>query len=130
MPKMYIDTNKFVGFYQANHDSLVIFEELKEASPNLVTTEQTVNEFHRNRVSTLRWLIGKFRESTNFKPFTTSLMRAVPGHSDLLKMADSLKAPAKRVVDHLEALVKDEVEDPVAQGFAAIRGEKPFPLST
>jgi hypothetical protein len=129
MPKLYIDTNKFVGFYESNHDSLVIFEALAESAGSLVTTEQTVSEFHRNRVNTLRWLVGKFKDSVIFKPFTTSIMRAVPGHDELLRTADALKRPVRQVIDHLEEIIRDVAKDPVARGFASLYASPPFPLT-
>lgn len=125
MPKLYIDTNKFLGLYRTGKDSLAIFEDLTKHSDYLVTTSQTVNEFHRNRVSVLNWLIGEFNKSIEIKgPLGSSILKALDPYKVLKEKIENCGAEIKKhqaeVKKSLEELIEDETKDPIAVNFCAL----------
>lgn len=115
MAKIYVDTNRFIDFYQAAYDDIDIFEQLRRYAHSLVLTEQTVAEFRRNRVRTLNWLVREFRKSLEVKPYTTSILRSLPEHRELTTIVKDFKAKGKAIALRLEALIADEEKDPVAR---------------
>ena len=121
MPRLYVDTNKFIGFYRSGLEPLVIFEELTKYSDYLVTTLQTTKEFHRNRVSVLEHLIHQFRESTEVKmPCGTSILKDLPLHKELVALVKDYRDKAAKVVDFLKEVIQDEGKDQVANKFSAL----------
>lgn len=117
MAKIYIDTNIFIGFYQSTEDPISILDEIAEYSQHLVTSSQTINEFHRNRVGVLNKLIKNFRESAKkFNPFCTSLIKHLPEFDDLIEVCQQAKQKSRAIVNSLEAAKKRE-RDPVAIKF-------------
>jgi len=62
MTLIYIDTNVYLDFYQAAHDTVAIFDELYEVRESLVITEQTGIEFARNRNSRLSQLVANIKK--------------------------------------------------------------------
>lgn len=121
MARIYPDTNSFVDFYQAALENVDIFSELKSQAGRLVLTEQTVMEFRRNRVSTLKRVVSAFRKSVEIPPpYTTSVLRALPGHKELTEYCNEYKRKAKEVLKSLERLVADEPADPIAKEFLGL----------
>ena len=119
MAKIYIDTNIFIGFYQSSEDPISILDEIAEYSQHLVTSSQTINEFHRNRVGVLNKLIKNFRESAKFNPFYTSLIKHLPEFDALIEVCQQAKEKSLAIVNSLEAAKKRE-RDPVAIKFDMI----------
>jgi hypothetical protein len=62
--KIFPDTNCFIDFYRAGIERLDVFDELEQYKGSLVLTQQTVMEFRRNRVSTLKRLVAEFDKTT------------------------------------------------------------------
>jgi hypothetical protein len=120
MAKIYIDTNVFIDFYQAAKDPLAIFDELSRYTQYLVFTTQTLNEFQRNRVTVLKWLIKEFKKSVTVNPFTTSILREADHHKELIKIRDEFNSKAKDVSNYLTEMMADIEKDPVAKKFFSI----------
>ncbi|MBD2071878.1 DUF4935 domain-containing protein [Leptolyngbya sp. FACHB-671] len=119
MVKIYIDTNIFIGFYQSSNNPINILDEIAKYSQYLVTTSQTINEFHRNRIGVLNKLIKNFQDSVKFNPFCTSLIRDLPEFDDLTTKCREVREKSQLVIQKLET-AKKRNEDPVAQKFDAI----------
>jgi hypothetical protein len=124
MAKIYTDTNRFVDFYQAALDKIDVFDELQKYKGSLVLTEQTITEFRRNRVSTLNWLVTRFGKSLDVSaPYTTSLLKALPGHRELTELLDKCKKQGRTILEQLRQMIADEKKDPVAQKFLALAAD-------
>jgi len=59
MPKIFIDTNIFLGLYESNFNSLKIFKDIRQIEDNLVIPDQVYSEFVRNRDLILLRLINQ-----------------------------------------------------------------------
>jgi rRNA-processing protein FCF1 len=124
MAKICPDTNRFVDFYQVALDSIDVFDELEKYKGNLVLTEQTISEFRRNCVSTLKWLVTQFKKTIDVgSPYTTTVLRALPGHKELTELLAAYKKKGEAVLEHLRQLIADEKKDPVAQKFLALAAD-------
>lgn len=119
MVKIYIDTNIFIGFYQSSADLISVLDDIAKYPQYLITSSQTINEFHRNRIGVLNKLIKNFRESTEFKFFYTSLIKHLPEFNDLDEILKQAKEKSSSIISRLEA-TKKRSEDPVAQKFDTI----------
>jgi hypothetical protein len=125
MAKIYPDTNRFIDFYQAALDSIDIFDQLNAFKADIVLTEQTITEFRRNRVSTLRWLAKEFHKSITIgSPYTTTVLRSLPGHKELTGLFSAYKEKGKETLHYLNELIEDEAKDPIAQKFLALSGDQ------
>jgi rRNA-processing protein FCF1 len=123
MAKIYPDTNSFIDFYQAAHENVDVFDELQKYKNSLVLTEQTVTEFRRNRVSILNQVVAQFEKSICLRPYTTAIMKLLPGHEEFTKLLTDYKGKGKEILQHLRQLIADEKKDPVAQKFLSLAAD-------
>ncbi len=121
MGKIYTDTNRFLDFYRAANDNIDFFDELHKFKESVVLTEQTITEFRRNRVSTLKSLIANFKKTINVaSPYTSTVLRQLPAHKKLTELMAAYKKEGNKILEHLDQLRDDESRDPVAQKFVAL----------
>lgn len=119
MTKIYIDTNIFIDFYRASKNPISILDEIKKYSQYLITTSQTINEFHRNRILVLNKAIKDFQKSSNFQPFCTSLIQHLPEFNDLIKVCKEAEKKSLLIINKLEDAKKREL-DSIAVKFDAM----------
>lgn len=117
MSLVYIDTNVFLDFYQSATDRLVVFEEILARSSNVLLTEQTVDEFHRNRVARLTQLAEVIEKSAQQQIFTTAVVRALPGFQPWRKARDASREAALEIVKELRSWTVDPTADVVLAAF-------------
>lgn len=117
MALIYIDTNVFLDFYQASTDRLVVFDEILGRSRNVLLTEQTVNEFRRNRISRLTQLAENIRKGPHPQVYTTAVVQSLPGFKEWVKAKDAAKKAAQEISDELISWVTKEESDPVLAAF-------------
>lgn len=117
MSLVYIDTNVFLDFYQSATDRLVVFEEILSRSSSILLTEQTVDEFHRNRVARLTKLAEAVEKSTQQQIFTTAVVRALPGFEAWRKARDASKDAALEISKELRSWTVDPTGDVVLVAF-------------
>lgn len=114
MAKIYIDTNVFIDIYQSSSDPVGVVDTIANYAAYLVVPDQTVNEFHRNRVGVLDKLAKDFGRSVDVKPWFSSLIKHLPGFQDLTAAADEFRAKARNILHQIEA-ARDPANDPVAE---------------
>ncbi len=90
MTKIFIDTNIFLDMYRSNLDSDIknIMQFLYLNKKNLITTEQSINEFARNRYSILNETLKNFKEQTNIDRGSSAFLRSLSAYK---KYDDSFK---------------------------------------
>jgi hypothetical protein len=98
MAKIYPDTNRFIDFYRAAIDRVDVFDELMKYKSSLVLTQQTVNEFRRNRVSTLNWLATQFKKSTKTNSLPALILQLLPAYKELADLTARRKKQANQVL--------------------------------
>ena len=109
MTKIYTDTNWFIDFYRVALEDLAFLDELDKYKGTLIITRQTINEFRRNRISTLKRMISVFEESVKVcPPHTTALLRSLLAHEELKSITEGHKKKAKEVLDYLRQVIEDD----------------------
>nr|WP_255424878.1 PIN domain-containing protein [Corallococcus sp. CA053C] len=115
--RVYVDTNIFMDFYQSANDRLGVFEELRGRADKLITTEQTIAEFERNRAQRLSSLIDTFGKSIKIQPHTTSVIKALEEWPLLIKKRDEFQNHAASIQSRLASFLADPSADPVYTKF-------------
>ena len=123
MIRVFIDTNILLGFYQAAADRLVVFKTLGELRSRIVFTTQTRMEFERNRVVILRRIAKLLTETTKWSPYTTSIIRALPGFDDLTRVRDETQRIAKSMCEALQRAIEEPEHDLVLAEFEKLYGD-------
>ena len=109
MTKIYIDTNWFIDFYREAPPDLDWLDDLSKNKDTLVITRQTIDEFRRNRVATLKNVIGEFKKSVKVPPpHTTALIRSLPVYKELKSINENYKKKSNEVSDYLLQVIKDD----------------------
>jgi hypothetical protein len=116
MTLIYIDTNVYLDFYQATHDPVAVFDELYEVRENLVITEQTKQEYGRNRNSRLAQLVVNIEKSGSINPHTVSVVRDTPEFKEWLAAQRIAKTAVKKLAARINTWIADDDQDPVAKG--------------
>jgi len=119
MAKIYIDTNIFIGLYQDALDRIDTLDEIAKQSQHFITTSQTINEFHRNRITVINKLIKRLDESTKFDFSYPSLIRDLPECKELLVIRDQIKDKSSTIIKYLK-LAKNINQDLVGQKIVSI----------
>jgi hypothetical protein len=122
--RVYVDTNIFMDFYQSAHDRIGVFTELLDRAGSLITTEQTLAEFERNRAQGLSALIDAFSKSTDVEPYTTAIITSLEEWEPLIQKRDEYKKQAKEVLSRLKSFRADPSTDPVFKKFREVMGAK------
>lgn len=130
MPLIYIDTNVYLDFYQAAHDSVAVFDELYAVRENLAITEQTGLEFTRNRNSRLAQLVSNIKKSNSLSPYTVSVVRDTPEFKEWLAAQNAAAAAVKKLAARIDYWVAEEDQDPVMKGFKKLIGDMKFYTTT
>lgn len=110
MTKIFIDTNIFLDMYRANiqKDIKTIMQFLYQNKKYFITTEQSVNEFLRNRRKVLNEALDDFKKKTNIDNGTTTFLRSL---ASFKKYDDSLKKFQEQKKNIIEE-IKDKIENP------------------
>ena len=124
MTRVYVDTNIFMDFYQSAQDALGVFAELLGRADRLITTEQTLAEFERNRAQRLSVLIDAFSKSVKVQPHTTSVIKSLEEWPLLIEKRDEFKSHAAAVQSRLESFLAQPSVDPVYTKFREVMGAR------
>ncbi len=110
MTKIFIDTNIFLDMYRANiqKDIKTIMQFLYQNKKYFITTEQSINEFLRNRRKVLNEALDDFKKKTNIDNGTTTFLRSL---ASFKKYDDSLKKFQEQKKNIIEE-IKDKIENP------------------
>lgn len=117
MIQIYIDTNVFLDFYQSATDRLEVFQELQARATTILLTQQTVEEFQRNRVTRLVELAKNIEKTASLQIFTSAVVRELPAFSELIKLRDSALAVSRKITDELRSWATNEDSDIVLLEF-------------
>jgi len=114
--KIYIDTNWFLSFYQANQERQGVLDLIAERAHLVVMTDQNRTEFRRNRASLLQRLRENIIKSTKVQPYTTSILLGMPEHGRVLQAARDMSDAACALLDKLTEF-ESALEDKVSRTF-------------
>jgi hypothetical protein len=118
MPKIFIDTEKFIELYWTSKDISKIFQDFKKLQPFLVFTRQQIDEFIRNRDNQIDGIVlqiknnrldetlGKFGIIRQFQKFTK-----------IRELQDKIKELKKELIKEFLRIRDNPNEDKIFQFF-------------
>ena len=118
--KIFIDTNTFLDFYQSTHEPINILKDLNKNCKHFVLTEQSIDEFERNRDRIIERLISQVDKSIAFTPHTTSIVRQHKKFEKIVEKKKELEELRKEIVVDLNKLLSLKTPDPVRKAFLDI----------
>ncbi|TCL45235.1 PIN domain-containing protein [Harryflintia acetispora] len=119
--KIFIDTNIFLGLYNSNDSGNVkaFMRTLFKNKQILITTEQSVNEYLRNRTR----IISDFK-NTFFDPtattHTSSFVSSFSEYKDYLRCVKELKSCRKKVIGKIDTVLSDTKQDYIYESFVKL----------
>lgn len=119
---VYIDTNIFVDFYQSATDRLDAFNEIVAVAPQVVLPDQTVDEFHRNRVGCLARLIANINKTAKPSLHTVAAVRALPEFEQWKTLSDQTHQSAKAISAIIKRWLDTPAKDQVLMAFDQLAG--------
>lgn len=119
MTKIFIDTNIFLDMYRANlkNDIALIMDFLFKNKKYFITTEQSVNEFARNRYSILENALESFRKNTEVDNGSSSFLRSLSNYEDYKKSLEDYQSKRKEVMTEIQGKIDNPSEDIIYTKF-------------
>lgn len=113
MTKIFIDTNIFLDMYRANlpSDISALLGFIFKHKKHFITTEQSINEFTRNRLSILEEALESFKKISNVDKSSSSFLRSL---SNFKKYDDALRkyrAQRQAIVDEIQDKIDNVDKD-------------------
>jgi predicted nucleic acid-binding protein len=120
MIKIYVDTNILLDFYRKAHPPGALVDDLTKQVGHLVTTDQTINEFLRNRANVLNQLIRNFKTSTDVVLHTASVLMTLDDHGAFRAAHEVIKTKAEAILSRLNSMRDDLENDPAGQKIVSL----------
>lgn len=119
MSKIFIDTNIFLDMYRANlsNDISVIMGFIFKNKKFFITTEQSINEFTRNRFSILEQTLESFEKSTSISRGTSSFLRSLSSYEEYDKIMKRFQEQRQFIIDEIKAKKADLEKDLIYSKF-------------
>lgn len=122
MKKIFIDTNIFLNMYRANlpKDISVMMKLIYDSKKYFITTEQSINEFNRNRYTTIETVIYEFNKKTQIDNGYPSFIQSLKSFENYDKSIKKLLQNKKTVLDEIETILYDKSKDSIYKKFTAL----------
>lgn len=117
MPSIYIDTNIYLGFYESSEDRLVVFKEILERADSILLTQQTIDEFLRNRISCLLKLTQDIKRVSSVSMHTTAVVQSLPSFAKWKAAKESAEQAARDISKEISSWTEDDARDAVLAEF-------------
>lgn len=110
LAKIFIDTNIFLDMYRSNlpKDIKTIMQFLYQNKEYFITTEQSINEFTRNRHRILNETLDSFKNQTNIDKGASTFLRSL---ASFKKYDDSLKK-FREQRNYIIEEIQDKIDNP------------------
>ena len=130
--KIFIDTNIFLDMYRSNlqQDIKTIMKFLYQNKGYFITTEQSVNEFSRNRRKILSETLNSFKNQTNIDKGSSTFLRSL---TSFKKYDDSLKRfceQRNRIIEEIQDKIANPQKDDIFSKFQKLCKHDNVILST
>ena len=115
---IFIDTNIFLDFYRYNKNDniLNLFNEFKKYQKFLITTEQSIDEFNRNRDKTINDFIDILNSQLN-TIYDKNFLSNLDGFCDYIRSIKEANKSIKKMIDKCRDLMFNVNDDPVNKLF-------------
>lgn len=115
MVRIFIDTNVFLDMYRSNLQSDIetIMKFLFENKKYFITTEQSTNEFIRNRYTILRGTLDNFKRQSAIDESSSTFLRSLHSYKKyddaLKKFKEQKNLVIKEIEERIEFPEKDDI---------------------
>ncbi|QSZ66399.1 hypothetical protein RJ40_02235 [Methanofollis aquaemaris] len=113
MTRVFIDTNLFLGLYDAGEDFQTVIAEIERLKPDLLLPETVLDEFLRNRDRLLGHHAKALRNAAGAVQSPPSFLRDSPETAAFEEAAERYSHSLLALADEIEAMITDKKEDPV-----------------
>ena len=117
--KIFIDTNVFLDMYRSNlhSDIITIMHFLYQNKKYFLTTEQSINEFARNRHSILIEILDNYKKQTNIEKGSSSFLRSLKSFKDYDNSFKRFREQRNRVIEEIQGIIANPKNDDVFSKF-------------
>lgn len=118
--KIFIDTNTFLDFYRVNNKDDVnkILEEIKKYKRFFINTQQSKDEFMRNREKTIDDFLKKLKEQ-NYSDFNNNFISTLKEYKEYSNAIKKANEKTKEIIGKCQILKQDISSDPIYQVYSA-----------
>jgi len=118
--KIFIDTNIFLGLYNSNDAGNVkaFMKTLFKNKGLLITTEQSFNEYLRNRTRVINDLKNSFTDYTTM--YTSSFISSLSEYKDYQKCARELKNHRRKIANKIDEILSEPKHDYIYESFVKL----------
>ena len=119
MTKIFIDTNIFLDMYRANlpSDISVLLGFIFKNKKCFITTEQSINEFTRNRLAILEEALESFKKISNVDKGSSSFLRSLSNFKEYDKALNKYHIQRQAIVDEIQGKIDSVDKDMIYTKF-------------
>ncbi len=127
MYKIFIDTNIFLDFYRYNNNEniLEVKKEFSKYKKHFINTEQSHDEFYRNRERTINEFIETLKSQIN-PTFESNFIYNFEGFDRYINSIKRANQEINKMIEKCKELILDSQKDPVCNIYS-IFNSKMFP---
>jgi len=109
--KIFIDTNIFLGFYEANTDHIDKILDLSGIKDYLITIDYCWNEYLRNRPRVFNFLINEIKAHQPTDPHRTSFISGFEEYKKAKEYTEKTKESVKDLIEKVNKVKFDTKQD-------------------
>lgn len=119
MTKIFIDTNVFLDMYRSNlqSDIKIIMKFLYQNKKYFITTEQSINEFTRNRNLVLKATLENFKKQSNIDKSSSTFLRSLHSYKKYEEVLEKFFEHRESVINEVEEKIKSPDKDDIYLKF-------------
>ena len=119
MTKVFIDTNVFLDMYRANlqSDISTLMGFLFKNKKHFITTEQSISEFTRNRLSILEEALESFKKYSTIDKGSSSFLRSLSSFKKYDEALTKYRTQRQAIIDEIQEKIEDSTKDLIYSKF-------------
>ena len=132
MVQIFIDTNVFLDMYRANlkQDIAKVMQFLHRHKDHFITTEQSVNEFVRNRYTILSAALENFKKQTTIDSGSSSFLRSLGAFGDYDRSLKEFQKQRDLIIEEIQNKISNPDQDEISEKFKKLcTSENTIPLT-
>ncbi len=118
MPKIFIDTQIYLNFYQSNVEISTVFKEINKIRRFLIIPEQVKDEFIRKRDTKIQELKKRITETySEDKLSSFGIFRKHPEFAECIKLVNQINQIRQNMIKKCEEMLEDPKKDEIFSFF-------------
>jgi len=119
MVRIFIDTNVFLDMYRSNlqSDIKTIMQFLYQNKKYFITTEQSINEFARNRRVVLTATLDNFKKQTSIEKGCSTFIQSLASYKKYDESLNRYMEFRNKILDEIESKIVEPEKDDIFSKF-------------